>query len=227
MPKYEPLNPDDHGRLRLRPRNGADPHFAQIVTSEFVTAAAASPILFTKDPEKGGFYPIAILGFKPEEGALLSARDRGGFEPLTLEREGFFTMDERIVIDRENPRFSEEEGEPLFDDSREPSLRLRQIQRFLGRLHSGLEATNVFTQSLLEHKLIEPLDVTLTFDDGEKITLQGLYTVSLDRLHALDDAQALRLFRAGHLQLAYIMSQSLQQIAVLAALRNKRLAGGI
>lgn len=227
MPKYEPLNPNDHARLRVRPTQGAGPHFAQIVPSEFPAAAASAPIVFTKDPDKGTFYAGAMLGFKPNEGALKNTRERGGFEPLTLQREGFFTMEERIVVDREHPRFSETEGDPLFDEAREPSPRLRQVQRLLGRLHAGLQASEAFVQAMLELKLIEPINISLAFDDGEKLALQSLYTVSLDALHQLDDAQATRLFRAGHLQLAYIMSQSLQQIAILAELRNKKLAGEI
>jgi len=224
MPKFEPLTPQDHGKLRLRPRTEPDPHFVQIVPSEFPAAAASSAILFTKDPETGAFYAGAMFGFKPTEPALKSLTERDGFEPLTLQRDGFFIAEERIVIDRDNPRFSESEGEPLFDDSGEPSVRLRHIQRVLGQLHAGLQASKAFIAALTELKLIEPIDISLRFDDGEKLTLRSLYTVSLDSLHALDDAAALRLFRAGHLQLAYLMAGSLQQIGILARARNQRLS---
>jgi hypothetical protein len=45
--------------------------------------------------------------------------------------------------------------------------------------------------------------------------------VSLDAIRELDDASTLRLFRSGHLQLAYTMNASLKQIPVLARLRNE------
>jgi hypothetical protein len=45
--------------------------------------------------------------------------------------------------------------------------------------------------------------------------------VSLDAIRELDDAAALRLLRAGHLQLAYTMNASLKQIPILAQLRNR------
>lgn len=227
MPRYEPLNPQAHGHLRLRPRTGTDPHFVQIVASEFPKAAVSSPILLTKDPEKGSFYAGALFGFKPAEPAIKSAAERGGFVPLGLQREGFFTHGENIVIDRDNPRFSESDGEPLFDESQQPSPRLRQMQHLLGELHKGFDATAAFIQALVELRIVEPIDVTLRFDDGEKISLQGLYTVSLDSLHALDDAHVLRLFRAGYLQLAYMMAGSLNQIGVLAQLRNQRLSSAL
>ncbi len=227
MPRYEPLNPQQHGSLRLRPRSNPDPHFVQIVASEFPFAAASSPIVFTKDAEKGSFYAGAVLGFKPTEPALKTRAERGGFEPLNLQREGFFISGDNIVIDRDSSRFSESEGDPLFDESQQPSVGLRQMQRLLGQLHAGLEATNAFIGVLVELKLIEPLNVSLAFDDGEKLTLQGLYTVSLDALHALDDSSSLRLFRAGHLQLAYLMAGSLHQIRTLAQLRNDRLSRAV
>lgn len=225
MTRYEPLNPQEHGRLCLRSQSEADPHFVQIVSSEFVAAAASSPILFTKDPKTGSFYAAAMFGFKPNERALKSAEDRGGFDPLSLQREGFFISGERIVIDRGNPRFSETEGDPLFDESQQPSVCLRQIQRVLGQLQAGIEATNGFIRSLADLKLIEPIDISLSFDSAERLTLEGLYTVSLDALREIDDAAAVRLFRSGHLQLAYIMAASLQQVAILCQLRNERLAG--
>jgi hypothetical protein len=54
------------------------------------------------------------------------------------------------------------------------------------------------------------------------MTLQGLYTVSLDRLRDLDDPTVVRLFREGHLQLAYTMTGSLRHVGRLAGLRQRR-----
>jgi hypothetical protein len=67
--------------------------------------------------------------------------------------------------------------------------------------------------------------VSLSFDDGERLRLEGLYTVSRDALRELDDVHVLRLFRSGHLQLAYTIAGSINQLAVLAHLRNRKLAG--
>jgi hypothetical protein len=220
--RAEILNPADHGRLRLRPMASAVPHFVQIVATEFVTAAAVCPILITKDATTGEFYAGAMLGFKPGEPLKTTAGDRGGFEPLNFLRDGFFIAGERIAIDRDNARFSETVGEPLFDGDQQPSVRLRKIQRVLGDLHEGIERTKQFIQALVKLKLLEPIDISLKFDDGEQLNLQGLYSVSLDALRAIPDAEAVQLFRSGYLQLAYTMNVSLNQIGVLAHLRNQR-----
>jgi hypothetical protein len=163
-----------------------------------------------------------MFGFKPGENFTGGPDDRGGFDPLLLKREGFFISGQQIAIDRAHERFSDTEGEPLFDDGGEPAAALRVVQRTLGEIHAGMEQTQAFIAEITKLGLIEPIDISLTFADGERLSLQGLYTVSLDRLRDVDDATALRLFRAGHLQLAYSMAGSLRHLGRLARLRNQR-----
>lgn len=223
MASHELLSPQDHAQLRLLPRRDVEPHFVEIVPGEFQAAAIACPILFSKNPGTGAFYAGAVLGLKPGEGALKSIEERGGFEPLNLRRDGFFIAGEQIAIDRANSRFSTTDGELLFDEAQQPSPSLRQVQRVLGQLHEGAKQSAALVRDLIDLKLLEPIDVSLSFDDGERLRLEGLYTVSRDALRELNDADVLRLFRSGHLQLAYIIAGSLNQLATLAHLRNRRL----
>ena len=111
----------------------------------------------------------------------------------------------------------------LFDEDGAPSNVLKKIQRVLGELTAGMEATGAFIADMLRLKLIEPIDVSLQFDDGRKLTLDGLYTISRDALNDLPDADVLALFRGGYLHAAMAMTFSLRQIAVLAQRRNERL----
>jgi hypothetical protein len=218
----ELLNAESHRHLRLRASLEDRPHFVQIVAGEFAVAATSCPVLFTKEATTGKFFAGAMFAFKPGESFLHEDADRSGFVPLSVQRDGFFISGEQIAIDRNNPRFSETEGEPLFDGTSQPGMALRRIQRALGQLKAGLDMTNRFINALAELRLIEPIDISLNFETGgEKLTLQGLYTVSLDGLRTLSDAAALRLLRAGHLQLAYTMSASLEQLPVLARLRDQ------
>ena len=227
MSKLEILNSEQHRSLRLDPPARSTSHFVQIVVSEFAAAAACCPILLAKSPETGRFYAGAMFGFKPDENLL--AEDPGAsraFRPLDIERQAFFVSGEDIAIDLEHPRISEGEGEPLFDEAGEPADVLRRIQRALGLLVTGNEETELFIQTLVHQRLVEPIDISLSFDDGDKLQFNGLYTVSMDAIHDLDDAAALSLFRKGYLRLAYTMAGSLKQIPVLAHRRNDRLARG-
>jgi hypothetical protein len=221
VPNVELLSPEKHQRLRLRPV-GDKPHFVQIVAAEFAAAAACCPILFTKEPDTGSFFAGAMFAFKPGESYLHESIERAGFTPLALQRDGFFIAGEQIAIDRNNPRFSDTDGEPLFDGAGQPGVALRRIQRTLGQLKAGIEATDRFIRALADLKLIEPIDISLNFDTGdERLTLQGLYTVSVDSLRTMADAAAIRLLRAGYLQLAYTMSASLEQLPGLARVRDQ------
>lgn len=223
MARLEPLNSESHRRLRVRVPVRDNRTFIQIVASEFAAAAATCPILFSKSPETGQFYAGAMFGFRPEEPPLTVEE---GFVPQDVERQGFFIAGEDIAVDLEHSLISERDGEPLFEADGEPTERCRRIQRALGQLKLGSEFTDAFIRALLDLKLIEPIDISLRFDDGETLRLDGLYTISRDSLRDLGDADALKLFRSGYLQLAYTMIESLQQIRLMAGRRNRRLAQG-
>ena len=222
----ETLDAAVHGRLRVRSAFETTPHFVQIMPEEFTRAATSCPIVFTKDPDNGRFYAGVIYGFKAGENLLLGPDGgvAGAFVPFDLQRQGFFVVGDAIAIDPASPRFSTSEGHPLFDDDGQPAPATRNAQRLLGRLMAGIEQTEILVTSLTSHGLIEPVDISLRFDDGETIELRGLYSVSLDRLADLADDAVLALFRSGHLQLAYTVAQSLNQVGVLADRRNSALA---
>uniref|UniRef100_B0SVR7 SapC family protein n=1 Tax=Caulobacter sp. (strain K31) TaxID=366602 RepID=B0SVR7_CAUSK len=221
----ELLSARDHIALRQTDLPAEGAHFVQIVAAEFAAAAAACPIFLTKNPETGQFYAGAMFGFEPGEDLLAGGpAGRRAFVPLDLERQGFFLAPGGIAIDPSHPRFATGRGAALFESDGQPSQALRRIQHVLAQLSAGVPETDAFIQALLARRLVEPLDVDLSFDDGQSLSLGGLYTVSLDALAELDDADALDLFRRGYLQLIYAMTGSLKQVSILARLRNERLA---
>ena len=211
-----------HASLRVNTANAEGRHFVQLVASEFPQAACEYPILFTKHPETGAFYPGAVMGL--EAGENLYARDGAlpGYRPADLVRQGFYVVEERIAIDPDDPAFSGS-GQPLFDERGEATRALRAVQQAMHQLSQGLRETEAVVARLVEHRLLEPIDISLDFDDGSHLRLDGLYSISLDALHALDDAAALSLFRHGDLQIAYLQSASVRHIRTLAHRRNERL----
>ncbi len=223
----ERLDPLQHANLRLSPLPAGGPHFVQVVASEFVAAAAACPIFLTKNPETGQFYIGAMFGFEPGENLLRGpAAGRPLFTPLDLERQGFFlTSDGAVAIDAEHPRFADVRGALLFEADGLPSPALRRIQHGLAQLSAGVPETDAFIETIVALRLVEPIDIDLSFDDGRFLSLAGLYTVSLDALARLGDADVLDLFRRSYLQLIYALSGSLRQVSSLAKLRNDKIAG--
>lgn len=225
MADLELLSSQLHAALRVAAPTADGRHFIPIVLTEFERVAARFPIFFCKNAETGDFYAGTMLGFKPGETVALEASDRADANLLAdVVRAGFYIVEDAIAIDPAHVRFGGVAGETLFEDGDRPAVALRRVQRALGQLHVGLGQTEALLKRLLALKLIEPIDLSFQFDDGERLTLEGLYTISRDALAEIDDAVALELFRAGHLAAIYAVIASLQHVPRLARIRNDSLA---
>lgn len=225
MPDLELLSSQLHEGLRAVAPAASGRHFIPIVLAEFEWVAARFPILFCKNAETGAFYAGTVLGFKPGETVALDSSDSAMANQLfDVERAGFYIVEENIAIDPTHVRFGSGLGEALFEDGDRPATALRRVQRALGQLHAGLGHTEAFLTRLLALKLIEPIDLSFQFDDGERLVLEGLYTISRDALAEIDDAVAVELFRHGHLAAIYAVIASLHHIPRLARIRNDSLS---
>lgn len=226
MADMELLDSARHAALRVSTAPDATRHFVQLVAEEFITASLHYPIVFTRHPETGDLYPGALMGLVPDENLCLNAdRTLAGYRAADLERQGFYVSGENIAIDPGHPALRQPGGEPVFDADGAPTPMLQRVQAALRRLHKGLPETERFVAALLAHKLVEPIDLSFRFDNGESLQLDSLYTISLDALHALPDDVALSLFRSGDMQLIYAQTNSVRHIPTLARRRNDRLSG--
>lgn len=226
--QLEILSSETHRQLAMHAFAPPHPHMVQIVLPEIEAAAACCPVFLAKSPETGRFAIVALFGFQPGE-VLVEGAEAGNaaFIPLDLQRQGFFTADDSIAVDLAHPRFAAGGMIPLFDAMGGPSDEMRLVQRAIGVLMGQAGPTEAFVATLIEQRLVEPVDISLQFDDGQTISLNGLYTVSGEALAALDDSDIVRLFRAGWLQAALALRGSLQQVGLLARRRNERLASGL
>jgi hypothetical protein len=220
------LNRETHRDLRVQAgasaRYGDNQRFVPVIVGEFPLLAVHYPILLTKDSNTGVFFAGAMLGFDEGENLFLDARGMDTYRPLNLQRGPFFTAGGDLAIDLESPRL-DEGGRALFETAGEPSQYLQSIMALFRDLNRGLEQTKIFVEKLASLKLIEPVDINVAFDDGERRTLTGLYTVNQEVLRQLPDAAVLELFRSGYLQLIYLMAASLKQVPALAQRKNNAL----
>ena len=226
MPNIALLNSQAHRALRVQAgaaaRYGDNQRFVPVVIGEFPHLAVHYPILLTKDQETGAFFAGAMLGFDEGENLFLDERGMETYRPLNLQRGPFFTAGNEVAIDLDSPRI-DDAGRPLFAESGEPSQYLQSIMALFRDLKPGLDMTKTFVETLVQLKLIEPIDVDLGFDDGSKRTLTGLYTINQAALRVLPEASVTDLFRRDYLQLIYLMTASLKQIPVLARKKNNAL----
>ncbi|HVW75070.1 MAG TPA: SapC family protein [Rhizomicrobium sp.] len=228
MPNIVLLNNQVHRALKVQPgaaaRFGDNQRFVAVILGEFPHLVAHYPILLTKDANTGGFILGAMLGFDEGENLFLTSRGMDSYRPLNMQRGCFFTAADQVAIDLDSPRIGED-GVALFDDKGEPTTYTQSIMALFRDLVRGTEQTRQFTETLMQLKLLEPVDINASFDDGTRRTFTGLYTINQNNLRALPDAQVLELFRNGYLQLIHLMIASLKQVGVLAQMKNRALAG--
>lgn len=225
MVNIVPLNNELHRDLRVRgeaaARFGDAKRFVPLIAGEFAPAAMQYPILLTKDANTGGFFAGAMLGFDEGENLFLSDSGMQTYRPLNLQRGAFFTAGEDLAIDLDSPRV-DGTGEALFAGGK-PTAYLESVMQLFRDLVPGVEVTRVFVETLVRLRLIEPIDITVSFDDGSRRILEDLYTINQDALRQLPDAEALDLFRRNYLYLIYLMVASLKQIPALCRRKNDKL----
>jgi hypothetical protein len=215
-----------HRKLRVHTqvaaRFGDNQRFVAVVVNEFPMLALHYPILYSKDADTGQFYCGAMQGFDPGENLFLDDQQMSAvYRPLNLQRGPFATAGSDLAVDLEHPRVTPAGDQELFTPEGEPGKYLQSIVAVMRELRPGLERTRLFTEKLLELKLLEPIAITVRFDDGRKHELSGLYTISQDALAGLSDSAALELFRRGYLQLIYVMRNSLNHLASLVLRKNR------
>jgi len=228
------LNRETHRNLRVHAepsaRLGDNQRFVPIVVNEFSVLLPHYPIFLSKDAETGTFYCGVMLGFDVGENLFLGedGKSMDAYRPWNLQRGPFYTAGSDLAIDMDNPRVNQngDAGQALFDEKGEPTEYLQSIMALMREMHPGAERTKVFIQTLLQHKLVEPIDIDVGFDDGSSRQIEGLYVINQELLRQLPDAVVLDLFRRGYLHLIYMMIASVKQVPVLAQRKNRRLLAG-
>ncbi|WP_294203938.1 SapC family protein [uncultured Sphingomonas sp.] len=225
-----PLSALAHARLRFdRRAAGATRRFARIGLSEIAYAAADMPLCLAKDGQTGRFNLIALMSLVEPANLFVFG---GGFQATYVPRAallGGFRLDARgatgLAVDPTDPSLGEN-GEALFDGDY-PAPLLANVAQGLERLVADISAAQALVDDWAEYRLIRPLALSLTRDDGTVHDLAGLYTIDEAAMEALPDADVLALHRADRLAPAAILTASLAQVERLRQLHNVRFAPAI
>lgn len=234
MNDFQVLDKEKHRQLRIKSGYSAalDDAVMYVMTypMEFRDIQSCYPILFTKDPKTGGFFSVAVLGFEANQNLFL--RDGNwdaSYVPAIVQRQPFLiatagksTEETPVVsVDFAHPRVSDDDGEALFDSAGEPTPFLQQKIALLDKLHHGLQHSNGFIDALLKHQLLEEITLDLTFNDGEKKSLQGFYSVAEEQLYQLKGEVLESLNNAGYLQPVFMAVASLSRMRDVIERRNQ------
>ena len=236
MSQYEILDKEKHQQLRIKTGYGAAlgdaVMYVMTYPMEFRDIQSCYPILFTKDPNTGGIFAAAVLGFEADQNLFL--QDDGWdayYIPALVQRQPFLiakggegdNAPPVVSLDLDHPRISRDEGEAMFDADGNPSEFLNQKIALLDKLHRGLQHGSGFVDTLLQHELLEQISLDIAFNDGSKKTMQGFYSIAEERLYQLKGDVLESLNQAGYLQPAFMAVASLSRIRDVIERRNRLL----
>ena len=239
MAKLEFLNTELHKSLRVSTKYkkglGYDVGAVMVLPCEFLEVQRDLPILFRKHSDTGRMFPNALLGFEPNENLLLSddGEWQGHYTPLAFAKGPFVISPETnpetnetkpiISVDLDDPRISDSDAEPIFEENGELSASMDKMRDNLIVMHEGIGDIQHMTDALMEAELIEPLKLEITLKNGKEINFEGAYTIAEDKLRALDGEKAANLNKTGYLAAAYYIAGSINNIRNLINLKNNQI----
>jgi hypothetical protein len=239
MTRHVLLNNIAHKNLRVITRYGApysdfNGTVATFIT-EFGDVQREYPILFRKDSKTGEFMSVALLGLQSNENLFLDGNrwdasyvpglvSRGPFFIGFQEREegGEMRREPVIHVDLDDPRVSETEGEPVFLEQGGQTPYLQRVATVLKGLNEGLAVNQQMFAAFNSMNLIEPVSIEVKVSEAERYDLQGFYTISAEKLAALDAESLFKLNKAGFLFGAYLVVSSLNNVRKLIDLKLRR-----
>ncbi len=234
MSQFEILDKEKHREVRVKtgygPALGDAAMYVMTYPMEFRDIQSCYPILFTKDPNTGGLFAAAVMGFEPDQNLFLGNDGWDAYYiPAMVKRQPFLIGTDAegrhtnvvVSLDLDHPRVSRDEGEALFDNDGGQTEFLNQKIAVLERLHRGLQHSQGFVDTLLSHDLIQELTLDIAFNDGSKRNLTGFYAIAEDRLYQLKGEVLESLNESGYLQPAFMMVASLSRVRDLIERRNQ------
>lgn len=230
------LNNDIHKNVRVNTAiaeaQGGLLNMVPVMLSEFLKLAVQFPIAITKNKETGQFVVVALFGFQAGENLFFNNnRWNSLYTPLHIVRQPFFLGEDNasknadkqfvICIDTDNNSIQQHDGDRLFDTEGKETAYLEKIKYVLSELLEGEEKTKAFIAKLLSLKLLQAMQLEITFENGESVRVEGMYTINEDNLQNLSPESLAELNQLEYLRPIYTMIVSLGHIYGLIEKKNK------
>ena len=232
------LNNIEHKDLRVINRFSAEcgDNVGSTLTfpTEFGDVQKEYPIFFQINPTTGSYQSVALFGLKQNENLFLA--DDGSWNanyiPAVMARGPFligFQKDPNnpdqkepvIHIDMDSKKLSKTEGASLFLEYGGVSPYLEKITVILKGIYDGMALSDSMFQVFSSLNLIEPVSIEIELNNGEQHRLHGNYTISKERLRALNRDELFLLNQSGFLEAAYLVMASLNNMQRLTNIKNK------
>jgi len=239
MAKYALLNNIQHKDLRVITQFSAT--YGDNITStltfptEFADVQKEYPIFFQINPDTAKYQSVVLFGISQNENLFLKSDGTwdANFIPAVIARGPFligFQQDPNnpgskepvIHVDMESPKISTTEGAPIFLEFGGNTAFLENITRSLKDIYDGMAISERMFQAFIELDLIEPVNIEIELNNGEKHRLNGNHTINRDKLANLTGDELLQLNSSGFLAAAFSVVASLGNMQKLIDIKNSK-----
>ena len=231
--KLEIVNNEKHQKLKIAIDNtlvkNSNVHMSHVVVQEIAEVAQYYPIFLSKDGETGRFHIVALFGLQVDENIYQdSALWQECYLPLKLQSQPFYLVNREqnkgpcLAIDVADERVQTQQGNALFDNGK-VSAYLKQQSNILAELTKGLILNRTFISALVEHDLIEPIELDIKYNNGEHNKVDGLYTINKTKLEKVPAVNQKQFEQKGYVALVSNMISSLNHVATLIDIKNELL----
>ncbi len=216
----EPIPLDKVKHANLKFSRGLGFGFANNVNAvpvsgfEFFKCSRHFPVVFIKNAEKG-YIPLALLSLKKD------SHDYGEswedvYVPNYIRRYPFvLSEDNLVIIDKQAPHFSEEQGEPLFKEDGEASDALKGTVNFLEQSVANYKATDEFISKLIEKDMLQKFTPTVKIGESN-VNFGEMYMVDERKLVELSESEVSHWLKSGWIAWAYAHLHSLDAMNIIA-----------
>ncbi|MFO1390078.1 SapC family protein [Cellvibrio sp.] len=240
MTNILPLNNVVHKDLKIVQKYSEDfgHNVGAVLTfpTEFADIQREYPILFQKNAETQKFQSIALLGLTPNENLFLKDdKWNARYIPAIVAREPFVigfedqsaTGGEKnapvVMVDMDSPRISTQEGQPVFLEFGGNTRYLERVNSILQSIYQGSAISDEMFEAFTELDLIEPVSLEVKLNNGEVHRLTGNYTIHREKLNSLSAENLEKLNKAGFLEGAFLITNSLNNMQNLIDIKNSGL----
>jgi hypothetical protein len=194
-----------------------------VLLTELGRAVLAFPLVFVKHGEN--FIFSAMLGLAPGENLFLNKDGKwlGNYIPALIRAYPFRLVranNNQLALAIDEDYITEKEGIPFFEGEN-LSKETDNILKFILEVERGRTLTVNATKKLAELNLIEPWNLRIKTEGGEK-SVEGVFKINENKLASLSDEDFISLRKIGALQMIYGQLFSMGNLHILARLAQIR-----
>ncbi|TDF39333.1 SapC family protein [Alteromonadaceae bacterium M269] len=232
MSQFVVLSSEKHSQLKLKKNAimayAATQQALPIEAVEVTKAVTNFPVFFTKNPHDE-MTLSAIAGLNPGVSLFMhEAKWDAAYLPNCLRTYPFYLVrspeDEKkytVGIQEENPSFSTDEGDALFDEQGNASAHLERVSNALNNELVNIQATIQMVEALTRLELFKPIELIVQYHDNTAKKINGLYTIDEEKLSQLPEAEVADLHMQGFLVVFHALLISVYQVNNLVRRHNE------